>query len=613
MTQARQASAALFGTVALLIAASLFIIGMNDSSLWTDDVLIYQAADLITSLRALYDLDAHIARITSPPFFHIQLKAWMLLTGESDYAMRVLVAFHAMLAAACIYRLGADLTGRAEGGLSGVIVFAAAAYVADYAHALHAYTLMLTLISGLMLCFWRWWWRPTWLTAAGIVGLSALIMFTHYYAAFFLLALNGYALAAALLTGRNPLLFIGLQAGAALLYLPWLPPVIWLARGGFRSSTEFATLAANTRPINLDTLAFYVRHWLFDGVGWHIGVLAVALAGIALRPIPPRREQGRVIGWLLTVFALSWALAMAGSVALQFNVPRHLIFLFIPFALLIGYGLAHWPPWVRYPLLLAYVLLTPFQPTPDGLVGDLRYRDAIAHIAENAQPGDAVFVNMTTTLERRPLDFYAARMLPPDVPYVLLTDEVAHIQYSLWPRQRLWMLYAGRPSLANWFPPLDAKGFTTTERHTFARTELELLAAEPAPPLPQLANTDAHAFASGVSLTGWQVDVRGEAIDVGLRWHTDAPLSADYAVFLHLLGGDGALIATGDSTPTHHGEPLPTRYWPTRVPIADARRVTAPEPGTYRLRVGLYDRASGARLPIGGGDSIDLGTVTVGG
>lgn len=89
----------------------------------------------------------------------------------------------------------------------------------------------------------------------------------------------------------------------------------------------------------------------------------------------------------------------------------------------------------------------------------------------------------------------------------------------------------------------------------------------------------------------------GDSVPVTLRWRCTAPLGSSYAVFVHLLAEDGSLLAQQDVAPVNGLRP--TDGWAPGEVINDPHQVIVPEgaaPGTYYLRVGLYDGSG--RLPV---------------
>ena len=105
----------------------------------------------------------------------------------------------------------------------------------------------------------------------------------------------------------------------------------------------------------------------------------------------------------------------------------------------------------------------------------------------------------------------------------------------------------------------------------------------------------------------------GEALPVELIWRAEAETAVSYAVFLHLLGPNGQLIAQHDGEPAYWSRP--TTGWLPGEFIPDGRILPLPPDlpaGTYTLMAGLYDPETGQRLmaPDGAPDGTTAVTVT---
>lgn len=123
---------------------------------------------------------------------------------------------------------------------------------------------------------------------------------------------------------------------------------------------------------------------------------------------------------------------------------------------------------------------------------------------------------------------------------------------------------------------------------------------QPGGPAPGRTIIGGFAEYLGHDVTGL-VWYRGDKAFVSLYWRPtdEAPPSKDYSVFLHLVDGEGNLIAGWD------GEPLMgayhTRYWRPGETLLDWWEVPIPADipaGPVELRIGLYDPLSGERLPV---------------
>jgi hypothetical protein len=91
----------------------------------------------------------------------------------------------------------------------------------------------------------------------------------------------------------------------------------------------------------------------------------------------------------------------------------------------------------------------------------------------------------------------------------------------------------------------------------------------------------------------------GEELTVRLYWRAQGVTDTGYAVFVHLVGPDGEIVAQRDQPPAAGSRPT-TSWLPGEI-IADAYSLTVPEdaaPGLYRLRLGIYDPTTGERLPV---------------
>jgi hypothetical protein len=127
-----------------------------------------------------------------------------------------------------------------------------------------------------------------------------------------------------------------------------------------------------------------------------------------------------------------------------------------------------------------------------------------------------------------------------------------------------------------------------------------------------------------VSLVGYELAEEAiapdEVLPVSLLWQSVAQPSDDYVAFVHLLDGDGRVIAQ------HDGEPVggfrSTTTWQIGEIVQDNHGLLIPQgtsPGEYRLVAGMYRRDTGERLlatGAGGGlgeDSVLLTTITVSG
>lgn len=114
----------------------------------------------------------------------------------------------------------------------------------------------------------------------------------------------------------------------------------------------------------------------------------------------------------------------------------------------------------------------------------------------------------------------------------------------------------------------------------------------------------------------------GDEFVLWLYWQPTTDITADYAAFLHLVGDDETeLIAQGDG-PLNSNPFTPTLAWTEPNPLVEQTlfpgRFEIPIPpdlaqGTYKLRVGVYDRATGNRLTLADGSDSLQWSLVIGG
>ncbi len=116
-----------------------------------------------------------------------------------------------------------------------------------------------------------------------------------------------------------------------------------------------------------------------------------------------------------------------------------------------------------------------------------------------------------------------------------------------------------------------------------------------------------HSFGEALRLRGYEIAsnvVRpGEPVRLTLHWEALSPTATDHSIFVHLVGRGERIIAQRDAFP---GRGListmwlsPGQTWTERYRIATPPMAYAPD--TLHVEVGVYETASGLRLPIARG------------
>jgi hypothetical protein len=125
---------------------------------------------------------------------------------------------------------------------------------------------------------------------------------------------------------------------------------------------------------------------------------------------------------------------------------------------------------------------------------------------------------------------------------------------------------------------------------------------------PEPATASSASFGDAVRLIGWDMGDDnpqvGSLLEVTLHWQAVTPPHASLRVFVHLVDPSRADVAEGilaqaDSAPRNGTYPF--WVWADQEIVSETMLLQLPpdlQPGEYLLLVGIYDEATGQRLPI---------------
>jgi len=567
----------------------------------------------------------------NPPLYWLVLRGWLALAGTSEFAARWPSVLAGLVAVAATYRLARALAGRRV-GLAAMLLAAVSPFLIWYAQDARAYSLLTALVAAALWTTWaakrrgsgRWW------AAAG--GLWWLALFTHYFAAL-PLALAGAALLFTPAAGRawRGAVTAGLAVGLA--YLPWLlytGPLLagqsknWIQPPSLLEALWRMSVAASSGPASAGASA---------GLQVAGGVLFIALAGLGT--IFALRQRPAAALWLLAAgvgppVAL-WLISLARPVF----VEQYFISSLPPLLSLAAWGVSALPvrrlaasgrrlagPGLRLAGLALWAAIALaaaqnhyFNP---AFAKSADWRGLVSYLAQTARPGEVVVVNLPDPAFY--LYYHGSMPVVTSPPAPLaqagqaatlsqlsrLRDQYEHIRFLFHPSPD----YDPDGFVGHWLDAccelLDDRVVLGFRIQSYDTPSGSLAARQP-------AVTD---FAGGTRLTGYRLaDARlaaGQTLHLTLYWSTAQPITASYTVFVHLLAPDGFNVLGADSLPA--GGRRPTDQWALNTDVIDAHPIGLPAdlpPGEYQLEVGLYQLASGQRLPIisgpaRGGDALRL-------
>jgi uncharacterized membrane protein len=670
--------AALLG---LLVAFALRLFRLGAESLWYDETV-----SALLASKPVSELIAHTAGDIHPPGYYLLLHGWRLLAQPSlAHGLEFLLAFPSlwfgMVGVVLLFAVGRKLFG-AEVGLLALGLAAVHPFQILYSQEVRMYTLAAA--CGL-LCLWALLCaldgkRPL-LWLAVYVASATVGVYSLYYFVFLWIALNGVALwtpwrkrvGATDKSGTATTLWLVAQGLVLLLWLPWLP-IFWRQiteppvppwRTPWPSGAAFAqSLAEGFAALWVGQTVPAETAW-FWFVATCLLVVATLLAGQRVTPAEragsepqnasrPVRPAGLPVV-LLYVFAPFLLLVVLSLAVTPLYHVRYLFPFAGPFLLWIAVAIAGLRRWGAWPAAAALVLymgvagwsLSQFWFDPRHRADD--HRGAVAYLADQWRPGDAILVNagwvypalevywpveQVGPFSSLPPPLAASTRLtdlgeeiPAQAPEPVRTGSVDGPSSLGWgnPHSDFFAISAAETSYALtqlagqsdriWHYRLyDTVSDPTSLIRTWLETNTQLLADQPISgrdflrlQLYQTAHTDepgnattGPTFGDAVQLTQTHFEpeaTAGRHFYVQLSWWALPALgtrTSDLALSLRLYDPDGALVAQADSGPLP-----PTSTWergasyrtPLSLPIP-----VATQPLTATLALVVYDQNSGEPL-----------------
>ena len=359
----------------VLLALGLRLARLAFQPLWWDEGWsLYFATTDVRSMLELTAVDIH------PPLYYLLLHLWIQVLGSGAIAVRLLSVLIGTATVPLLYATGRRLLGE-RGGLLAAFLLAVSAFHIYYSQEVRMYGLV-TLLGLAAFYFALRWESGNWEIGrlgnwVGYVLAATAALYTQYYAAFLLLALNLVVLFYWLklpslgrgksspplgegegsAQGRGNLLpWLSAQLAVALLYLPWL----WYAADKLLAYVRFKITA--DQDLSLGLLTYLARHLAAFTWGhaegdlaawWWLGLLPPALLIVAvavdlyrgIRKSGSQEIGGRSLGvghWSLAILIVTLTCGFVVNLVFPFNPPRleRLLLLALPaYLLLVAAGL----------------------------------------------------------------------------------------------------------------------------------------------------------------------------------------------------------------------------------------------------------------------------------
>jgi len=419
------------------VLAGVFLRFVTRSPLWLDESLSVNIARLpVSQIPDALRHDGH------PPLYYVLLHGWMSLFGYGNVAVRAFSGLWSLAVFPLLF-LAARRAGGTRVATFAIALYALSPYGVRYGTETRMYSMVMVLALGTWLLVDDALRRPVLWRLAAVAGLVGALLWTHYWAMWFLLC-SGLALLVRAFrshrAGNRPrtvtcLKVAGAIVGGGVLFLPWVPALIYQ---GVHTGTPWAKPIRPTL-MTTNTLADLGGGSQAEAIilGWVVAGLAVlGLFGRALdrhhieldlRTRPAARPFAvLIVGTLLVACGVGYA--TGATYATRYAA------VFVPFLfVLAGLGMAQIRSRPMVVVLLAGLLaFGAWGSVKNAWTDRTDARRSAQAITERAKPGDLVV--------------YCPDQLGPSTSRLLRVEGVSQVTYPAFKRpERVdWVDYIKR-------------------------------------------------------------------------------------------------------------------------------------------------------------------------
>ena len=375
------------------LAAIIRIAGIHSQSFFYDEVVSREL-----SFHSFHDLFFGIARDNgNPPLHWILIKAWSLVFGSGETALRAFSAFAGVACTALVFLIAKEYFDE-HVALIASIAYALSPFSLELSTEARCYAWLQLVATASFYCFFRFWIRNQSRWLSGVLLCTVLLTFTHYYG--FFIPLAQMIILLTFRQYRKLLAWLATMSVAACIFvLGWLP--VFLAQikqpgNGTRGGSSWMMQFLST------PLTFAVgRSLVWKGIVSLAGLGAVSLIVFAVFWLPiasfgcdksrDSRLRFALLVWLSLPVIVPFIVAISGHPIYN---ARYAMIALPAFALAFGAGVAHltsrrqvWT--LAAALMLVGVSLGSFYTHP--IKQD--WERATAFLASELKAGDVVFVD----------------------------------------------------------------------------------------------------------------------------------------------------------------------------------------------------------------------------
>ncbi|HEY0321511.1 MAG TPA: glycosyltransferase family 39 protein [Pyrinomonadaceae bacterium] len=382
---------AIVSVILTLIALGIRLIGLSLDSLWFDEVFSVRAGRIsVSDIIILTRGDVH------PPLYYLLLHFWMKLFGETEIAVRMLSVIFSVLTVFVVYHLALKLFNRRTAFFAALFTTLSPLQV-FYAQETRMYA-QLTFLAAASVYFYVCWLKEgTRLSYAFYLISTTLLLYTHIYAVFVVMAQLLYFVWLRLQareTFRKRLRgWLAAQLITGLLFLPWALII-------FQQATRARRGFWIREPDWLTPLSTLIE---YCGSLW-LAALLLPLFVYGVKLVYERSGKEKTASLpRVRVFLLLWLILpiiipfMLSKLVTPFYLAKYTIAASLPFYLLAARGLEQVRGRLRQAVLLLLICLCFGLELSKDLISIKRERWNMAayNVESAAQANDLVLFNST--------------------------------------------------------------------------------------------------------------------------------------------------------------------------------------------------------------------------
>jgi mannosyltransferase len=338
--------------ISFALCISLRLLEITQKNLWFDEVFSWHI-----SLSSFYEIIVRTSNDIHPPLYYFVLKIWMILFGDSVFAIRLLSSIFTSAAVFFIYPVSRRFLSPVN-SLIVLLLYIISPLNIYYSQEARMAAMNLFLNAGSIYFFVKLVLDKRFAseefsfykvfrskTAWGYILFSSAALYTHYFSFFILAGQVVYIIAVNRRYLGNLKPFASIYSAIMLLYVPWIPQLIEHISKGQAWRTPQTLFAAAKEYVNFlkdINLGLYYHYTDLDLVRYISIFLAIVIIVSLLKIVRHRQSISEGNNKLLILVIVFVPLILAGIISVRQKVEfyRYLSILVPYISIFIVFGLS---------------------------------------------------------------------------------------------------------------------------------------------------------------------------------------------------------------------------------------------------------------------------------